>query len=98
MIDATQTRSLFGPPRSLFGILKKGVAILAFWAVFLAPQGGRRQVAFAYKKGRPFLPMSLFRAQCGSNMGWFTEVDGRVGEVAAAAVSPQHFVCVTCCV
>ena len=35
VIDTTKTRSLFGPPRSLFGTKKRGPL---FWAIFWLPK------------------------------------------------------------
>jgi hypothetical protein len=35
VIDTTKTRSLFGPPRSLFGAQKRGPL---FWAIFWLPK------------------------------------------------------------
>ena len=55
-----------------FWCQKKGADILGH---ILAPQGGRRQAPLSYKKGRPFLPKSIFLALRATHGGTITLID-----------------------
>ena len=59
MIETTQTRSLFGPPRSLFAIKKRGPL---FWAIFWHPKVAGGRSLFPTKRDVPFAQVPIFDA------------------------------------
>ena len=57
VIDTTKTRSLFGPPRSLFGIKKREPLL---WAIFWLPKVAEGRPLFSTKRNVPFCPRPYF--------------------------------------